>query len=397
MNNRVTALSVSRLQKPGRHRVDDGLYLQVRNGARGKRKTWVFRFQLAGKPHMLGLGRYPHITLEEARGEAFELQRMLTRGVDPLQHKRTAARLNQAHSTTFKDCAEKYLQSHATGWGSRHRQQCHNTLAQHVYPTLGDLPVSQIGTAEVLKCLEPIWHTLPVTATRVRNRLAQVLDWAAARDLRSHDNPAKRPKLLPAIKRQASHLAAVGYADVPSFLIELHKQDSAAARAIKFIVLTGVRLNECLGARWCEISGDVWTIPAERMKGGKSHRVPLSQAARAVLEQMPRDSDLIFHHPKHPDRRLHHSKPLQVLRSMGRSETVHGFRSAFRDWCRERTNVSREIAELALAHANKDKTEAAYARGDALEQRRRLMEMWAEFCSSPPVKHGDVVVPLARA
>jgi integrase len=396
MNDRLTPLAVSRIKQHGRHRVSDNLYLQV--GEDGRR-SWVFRYQLGGKARMMGLGAYDLRTLAEARELAHELRRQLhLEGVDPLQHRRTMsvqAKLEAARAITFEECATQFLKAHEqNNWSKKHRQQWHNTLAQHVYPVLGDVPIGQVGKNDVLRCLEPIWHDLPVTAPRVRNRIAQVLDWAAARDLRSHDNPANHPKLLPTIKRQVRHLAAMPYAKLPAFMIELRKQQDIAARALEFTVLTAGRLGEVLGTRWDEISGDIWTVPGGRMKGGKPHRVPLSRQVAELLQALPRDGDLVFHRPRRPDRPLHHSEPLRTMRRLGRRETIHGFRSSFRDWCSERTAFAYEVCERALAHVTGSQAARAYARSDLLEERRRLMEQWATFCSSPPVERGEVVVPM---
>jgi integrase len=236
---------------------------------------------------------------------------------------------------------------------------------------------------------------LPVTAARVRNRIAQILDWAAARDLRSHDNPAKIAKLLPPIRRDVRHLSAMPYDQVPAFLIELRKQQDVAARALEFTVLTASRLGEVLGARWSEIDGGIWTVPGERMKGGKPHRVPLSRQAAKLLQGLPRNGDLVFPRPKHFTRPLHHSEPLRVMRRLGRTEAVHGFRSSFRDWAAERTAFPFEVCERALAHVTGSAAARAYARSDLLEERRRLMEQWAMFLDAPPVE-GNIVTMQRR-
>jgi integrase len=394
MSDRMTPRAITSLRRHGRHRVSDNLYLQI--GEDGRR-SWVFRYQHGGKAHMMGLGAADLRSLAEARDMAHELRRRLhLEHRDPLQHRRVEraqAKLEAARSITFKECANKFIAAHETNWSPGHRQAWRNSLAQHVYPVLGDVPVSALGKDEVLRCLEPIWHSLPVTASRVRNRIAQVLDWAAARDLRSPDNPAKHPKLLPKIKRSVRHLAAMPYVEVPAFMIELRKHEDVAAKALEFMVLTATRSAEVLGMRWDEISGDTWTIPGERMKGGREHRVPLSRQAMELLEAMPRDGELVFHQQRHPDRRLHHSEPLRVMRRLGRSETVHGFRSAFRDWCSERTGFAFEVCERALAHITGSAAARAYARSDLLEERRRLMEQWATFANTA-VARGVVVVPM---
>jgi integrase len=385
--------AIASLRRHGRHRVSDNLYLQI---GKDGRRSWVFRYQHGGKAHMMGLGAAELRTLAEARDMAHDLRRRLhLEHVDPLQHRRVEraqATLEETRSITFEECATRFLKAHEkNNWSKKHRQQWRNTLAQHVYPTIGNVPVGLVGKDEVLRCLEPVWHDLPVTAARVRNRIAQILDWAAARDLRSHDNPAKHPKLLPTIRRQVQHLSAMPYAQVPAFLLELRKEQDVGAKAMEFCILTATRLGEVLGARWGEISGDTWTVPGERMKSGKPHRVPLSRQAVALLQELPRDGDLVFHPPQHPDQRLHHSEPLRVMRRLDRSETVHGFRSSFRDWCSERTGFPYEVCERALAHSTGSQAARAYARSDLLEERRRLMEQWATFLNTPPAERGEVI------
>src|SRR5262249_24243869 len=197
------------------------------------------------------------------------------------------------------------------------------------------------------------------------------------------------------IKHQVRHLAAVPYVEMPALMLELRKHQDIAAKALEFMALTASRSAEVLGARWAEISGDIWTVPGERMKSGKPHRVPLSRQAMDLLQAMPRDGDLFFHHPRHPDHRLHHSEPLRVMRRMGRTETVHGFRSAFRDWASERTAFPYEVCERALAHTTGSQAARAYARSDLLEERRKLMQAWATFLNTPAeAERGATVVPM---
>jgi integrase len=400
MSDRMSERTVASLRRHGRHRVSDNLYLQV---GKDGRRSWVFRYQLGGKAHMMGLGAADLRTLAEARELAHQLRRQLhLEGVDPLQHRRVElaqAKIDDARSSAFQECAARFIKAHETNWSARHRQAWRNTLTQHVYPTIGAVPVGQIGKDEVLRCLEPIWHDLPVTAARVRNRIAQVLDWAAARDLRSHDNPAKRPKLLPTIKRQVRHLTAMSYAEVPAFLLELRKQQGVAARALEFAILTATRRGEVLGARWEEIDLDhaVWTIPPERMKGGKTLRIPLSRQAVDLLQGLPRDGDLVFHRPQHPARMLRHSEPLRVIRRMGRGETVHGFRSSFSDWAHETTGYPNHIIEMSLAHTVGTAVERAYQRSDLFSRRRQLMDAWSAFLAAPPAAGGEVVALRGRA
>jgi integrase len=395
MSKKLSERAVAGLRRHGRHCVSDNLYLRVGKG----RRAWEFRYQLGGKKHHLGLGAADLRSLASARQEAHKLRQQLhLEGVDPLQHRRVAhaqAALDAARSVTFAECTERFLKGHESSWSVRHRQAWRNTLTQYVFPQLGEVPISAIGKDEVLRVLEPIWHDLPVTAARVRNRIAQVLDWAIARDLRSSDNPAALRKLLPQINRQVRHLSAMPYAQLPAFMAALHQQQDVAARALELAILTAARLSEVLGMCWSEVdlTEAVWTVPAERMKGKREHRIALSKPALRLLQALSRDADLIFHHPQHPDHLLHHSEPLQVMRRMGRRETVHGMRSAFRDWASERTAFPYEVCERALAHVTGSAASRAYARSDRLEERRKLMQAWAMYLDTPAAKaeRGEIV------
>jgi integrase len=400
MNDKMTPLAVSRIKQRGRHRVSDNLYLQV--GEDGRR-SWVFRYQQGGRAHMMGLGSYALRTLAEARELAHTLRRQLhLDGVDPLVHRRDAlaqAKLDAARATTFEECAARFLKDHESNWSLKHRKAWQQTLAQYAYPVLGSLPVSAIDKDAVLRCLEPIWHDRPVTAARVRNRIAQVLDWAAARDLRSHDNPATARKLLPKIKRKVAHLAALPFTELPKFMPKLRGEPGITARLLEFLILTATRLDEARLARWGEIEGDIWTVPSERMKGGgEPHRVPLSARAVELLQGLPRDGDLVFHHPRHLDRPAHHAAPTKLLQRLsGGSHTVHGTaRAAFSSWAHETTGYPDHVIEMSLSHTVGTAVSRAYQRSDLFEKRRRLMDEWARHCTTPPIERGDVVVSLQQ-
>lgn len=263
-------------------------------------------------------------------------------------------------------------------------------MAVYAYPIMGDLPVAAIDTSLVLKTIEPIWSVKPETASRLRGRIEAVLDWAGARGFRHGENPARwrghLDKLLPASGklRRVKHHAALPFSDIPIFMVDLRTREGLSARALEFAILTATRTGETVNARWNEIdtTAKIWTIPAERMKAGRRHRVPLSARALQILEELPRNGDFVFI-GVHADRPLSNMSLLSTLRRMGRGDlTTHGFRSTFRDWCAERTAYARDVAEMALAHAIKDQTEAAYRRGDLFEKRRRLMSEWAKYCSS---------------
>jgi integrase len=402
MNDKMTPLAVSRIKQRGRHRVSDNLYLQV--GEDGRR-SWVFRYQQGGRAHMMGLGSYALRTLAEARELAHTLRRQLhLDGVDPLVHRRDAlaqAKIEAARAISFQECAAQFLKAHEDNWSSKHRRAWQQTLAQYAYPVLGSLSVQQIGKDEVLRCLDPIWRERPVTAARVRNRIAQVLDWAAARDLRSHDNPATARKLLPKIKRKVEHLAAMPFAKLPDFMPKLRDEPTITARLLEFLILTATRLDEARLARWGEINlaDRTFEIPSSRMKTGQPHKVPLSTQAVELLQALPRDGNLVFHHPRHLDRPVHHSAPLKLLqRQSGGNFTVHGTaRSAFSTWAHETTSYPNHVIEMSLAHTVGSAVERAYQRSDLFARRRQLMDAWSAFLSAPPIERGDVVVPLARA
>ena len=296
-----------------------------------------------------------------------------------------------------------FLASYQSSWRNpKHRQQWRNTLDTYVYPSIGKLPVQAVDVAMVMKLLEPIWTAKPETAGRLRGRIESILDWATVRQFRTGDNPARwkghLDQLLPKKGKihKVRHQPAMHYRDVPAFMAELRNQTSTSARALEFTVLNTVRTGEATGATWPEIDREarVWTIPAQRIKAERDHRVPLSDRALAILDALPREAgnDHLFIGARE-GKGLSDMAMLELLRGMaGNGYTVHGFRSSFRDWCAEQTNYPRELAEVALAHALKDKTEAAYQRGDLLEKRRRLMRDWSRYCASPPSAAGDVVV-----
>jgi integrase len=306
--------------------------------------------------------------------------------VDPLAAKR-AQRASARSALTFADCAGRYIAAHEASWeNAEHRRQWRTTLQQYVYPLIGSLPVVAVDTDAVRRALEPIWMAKPETAGRVRGRIESVLDWATANKLRTGDNPARwkghLEHLLAERVKVPVHHAALPYTAVPGFMRELHAQDGVAARALEFAILTAARAGEVFGARLEEVdlAAAVWTVPAERMKGGRIHRVPLSDPARAVLAATGTTAGLAFTAKR--------GKPLPpkamrtLLERMGRADaTPHGFRSTFRDWAAERTDFAGEVIEMALAHAVRNKAEAAYRRGDLFEKRRALMDKWGTYCA----------------
>jgi integrase len=404
---RLTALKVERAKKPGMYGDGGGLYLQVTTaGAR----SWIFRYRLngylskAGKPlsREMGLGSLSVMGLADARARAAEYRRLLLDGIDPLDAKRaTRAQqaFNAAKALTFAEVAEKYITAHRAGWRNRkHAAQWPTSIATYVNPICGSVMVQAIDTAIVLRVLEPIWSSKSVTAGRVRGRIECILDFAKVRGLRAGENPARwrghLDKLLPPISRvrKVEHHAALAYSEVGEFMAELRDRDEAAGRALEFLILEAARTNEVLGAKWSEIDikGRLWVVPADRMKAGREHRVPLSAGVVAVLERIgKRSTDYVF-----SDRgsKLPYWALDQILGRMGRDGiTVHGFRATFRTWAAERTSFPREIIEACLAHRVGDAVEQAYQRSDQVEKRRQLMNAWSEFCSAPSHQPGEVV------
>jgi integrase len=397
---RLAAVALPKL-KPGMHADGGGLYLQVtESGAR----TWIYRFMLNGRAREMGLGPLHIVSLAEAREKARECRKIRHEGIDPIEARnarKAETRLAAATAMTFEQCAERYIDAHKAGWKNpKHAAQWPSTLTTYVYPIFGDLPVQAIDTGLVMKSVEPIWTAKPETASRVRGRIESVLDWATARGFRKGENPARwrghLENLLPKKSkvRRVEHHPALPYDEVGTFMASLRSYEGIGARALEFLILTAARTGEVIGARWDEISlaDRLWTVPGERMKAGKEHRVPLSARALAIIEAMKekRESDFVFPGGKR-GKPLSNMAMLQLLKRMGRDDlTAHGFRSSFRDWAAERTGFPSEVVEMALAHVVADKVEAAYRRGDLFQKRRQLMEAWAKHCEARKVS-GDVV------
>ena len=371
-----------------------GLYLQVTPGKIRASRSWIFRYADARqRERYMGLGSLDTVSLADARGKASDCRKLIEQGRDPIEARiarRAASEAQAAKAVTFDECAESYIASHGAGWRNmKHAAQWKSTLATYASPIFGRLPVPDIELGHVIRALEPIWTKKPETASRVRGRIEAVLDWAAARGFRDAENPARwkgrLEKLLPRPSkvRAVQHHTALPYADIGAFMQALRQRTGTAASALEFAILTAARTGEVLGAGWDEIDlkAKVWTIRASRMKSGREHRVPLSAAAVAVLERMLglRQNDHIF--PGDHQAMLSNMALLMLLRRMGYNAlTVHGFRSTFRDWAAEQTNIASEVAEMALAHAVSDKTEAAYRRSDLFDKRRKLMDAWASYC-----------------
>jgi len=368
---------------PGKHGDGRGLFLLVKpSGAR----SWVLRYQVHGRRRDLGLGAYPDVTLLIARERALDARRLIANGEDPIAKKR------QAKPKTFKDAALELIESKRPGWkNAKHAAQWTSTLETYVFPKIGSVQVARVETADVIAALKPSWAEKPETANRVRQRIEAVLDYATALGLRAGDNPARwrghldhlLPK--PTKVRAVKHHPALPHAEIAGFMGDLSNRTGVGARALAFTILTAARSGETRGMTWSEVDfeNQIWTIPAQRMKAGKEHRVPLSDAALAQLGRRRDNDTLVFESEAKPGKPISDMSMTAVLRRMGHGGiTVHGFRSTFRDWAGETTGFPREVIELALAHGIKDKAEAAYARSDLFDKRRKLMNAWANTATT---------------
>ena len=392
--NRLSVVFVNGRRDPGYYCDGGGLYLQVTGQGS---KSWIFRYRdlATRKLRDMGLGSVQVLPLADARKAAGAQRAVLATDVDPITARRVTAQtkaLEAARVMTFAQCAAGYIASHAPGWkNAKHGQQWANTLETYCAPLLGAIPVGDVDTGLVLRVLEPIWNIKPETASRVRNRMENVLDWARARGYRTGENPARWKghlnQLLPAnpARQRVRHHKAMPFVHVGAFIAALRERFCSAALALEFTILTAARTNEVLGAMPEEFDLDaaVWTVPACRMKAGKEHRVPLSgravEVARAALALGG-----TFAFPGHRAKRpLSNMAMLNLLERMGVAFTVHGFRSSFRDWAAEQTSFPHEVCEMALAHTISNAAEAAYRRGDLFLKRRLLMDAWATFVAQP--------------
>ena len=387
---------------PGRHSdaTVKGLMLVVRdNGSR----AWVLRYQIGGRRRDMGLGPYPEVGLADAREKALDARRLIKRdGKDPIAERR------RGKVKTFKETAEALIESKRPGWrNAKHAAQWGSTLETYAYPKLGYLDVQIVDTDAVLDVLRPIWTSKTETASRVRQRIEAVLDYATAIRARTGENPARWKGHLdhllpkPSQVRAVKHHAALDWRQAPAFMAQLAKRQGIDARALAFTILTAARSGEVRGATWAEIDlkDSVWTVPPSRIKAGKEHRVPLTPAALALLGEPGEPYELVFPSPIKKRKPLSDATLAAVLQRIKHGDiTVHGFRSTFRDWAGETTAHAREVVEAALAHRIKDKAEAAYARGDLFQKRRKLMEDWSKFLATPPAEVLEFHdTPLERA
>lgn len=410
LHNALTPLAV-KSAKPGRHADGGGLYLLVKEtGA----KSWLFRATIAGKVRDVGLGSAlpGAITLAQARELAREKAREAASGAVPVSDRTKrakdakAALAEQSKAKTFKQVAEGYIDLKESGWrNAKHKAQWRSTLETYAYPEFGNLPVAEVTTDHVMDVLRPIWTSKPETASRLRGRIENVMDAAKVQGLRSGENPARwrghLDFLLPKPNKLArGHHASLPYAELPAFMADLKGREALAAKALQFAILTATRSGEVLGASWAEIDldGAIWTIPADRMKAAKEHRVPLSARAVEILKEVQGlnttglKEAAVF--PSNSGGQLSGMAMAMLLRRMERPDiTVHGFRSTFREWAGETTAYAREVVEHALAHQLADKAEAAYQRGSLFPKRVKLMQAWADYCTSP-VADGLNVTPI---
>jgi integrase len=401
--------------KPGKYGDGGGLYLEVGENS----ASWTYRWERAGKDRYLGLGSLRDVDLTEARELAREARRLVKAGGDPLVEKhaqRAAREAAAAKQKTFGECAAMFFADRRDGWHPAQAAQWSSNMLGVLLdgrPSEADYtkalrskPVAMVDTTDVLATVRPLWATMPVKAARVLNWIAQVLGWATAAKLRSGENPASRDTirpLLPKVKHKHKHHDAVPWRELPGLMHALRKREGSPARALEFAILTSARTDECLAARWLEISWDdkLWIVPAERMKGGEEHKVPLAPYLIDLLTALPRSrdpqDDLIFLSSV-PGRPLARNALQKMLKRLDRSETPHGMRASFSTWASDVAHAPPPVIEASLAHKINSEVERSYKRGTLLDRRRDLMTKWATYCTTPPVKSADEsadkVVPL---
>jgi integrase len=371
----------------GWHGDGRGLYLQCTAAADGAiNRSWVYRYRAGNRERYMGLGPFADVSLAEAREKATAARKLRLEGIDPIEARnaqRTAARLEAAKRVTFAQCVEHFLEFKRIEWSNpKHAAQWEMTLRKYAKP-LHQLEPTAIDLAMVVQTLRPIWHEIPETASRTRMRIEAVLDhWAATNQIHGYTNPAAWERVrhaLPSVAKLKGdkHHPALPYREIPEFMADLRARDSLSARALQFTVLTAARTGEVIGATWDEfdLKAKTWTIPANRMKAGAQHKIPLSERALAILRKIPRHGSRVFN--------LSNMAMLELIKGMRPGLTVHGFRSTFMDWAHECTSHTKLVIDMALAHKVGDKVEAAYRRGDLFIKRIKLMTSWAEYCEKP--------------
>jgi integrase len=416
---RLTAIEVKNANRKGLYPDGGGLYLKV---TESKTKSWIWRYKRGGVARDMGLGAVADVSLAKARKLAGEARQKLLDGTDPLDARRAEGAADnvepEGSAASFKECATEFISSHEVGWkNAKHRQQWRNTLQTYAYPLIGAVAAADMGTDDVLKVLGQqiaiaeddagavktarLWEARPETASRVRGRMEAVLSYAKAKGLRQGENPAQwrghLDQLLPPRSkvRRVAHHAALPHAELPDFMGCLRENTSISARALEFTILTAARTGEALGARFDEmdLEAKVWTVPAERMKARREHRVPLSPRALAIVKAMAEIRLCPYVFPGLTSQRpLTDMALLMLLRDLRPGITTHGFRSTFKDWAAEQTSFPDFVSEAALAHVSADKVRAAYARSDLFERRCKLMTAWERFCGRAPAK----VLPIKR-
>lgn len=400
-NNRLSAIGLAS-RPPGFHADGRGLYFSV--GPGGSR-SWIFRYMLRGRSRDMGLGSFPDITLADARAESASARVLCKQGIDPIGRRdsqRAAQRVEKARAVTFKDCASLYFEANKGAWRNRqHARDWDHSLSNHAFPKIGGVPVADVDVAQVLKVLEPMWMAVPVTAGRVRGRIETILAYATARGYREGANPARwrhhLEHLLPKPKKIGAvhHHPALPFDQIAAFISDLRGRGTAGALGLEFLILTAARTAEVIGARVSEVDFDrgVWTVPAERMKGGVTHQVPLSKVALSIAMRAAAAGQTYLFESN--GRRLLGKAFFNLLQLMDRSDlTTHGFRSTFRDWAAAITDHANHVVELALAHTV-GKVEGAYRRDPMIEKRRALMTDWADYATRAP--SSAAVIPIRSA
>lgn len=397
----IHKLSPRKVETAGAGRYEDGAGLRLVVSPAGAKK-WVLRYTIAGKRREMGLGSLPDVGLAEARETASRYRKQAKAGIDPIEQRQAdkAAQLAEKRKgITFDECTREYLASKTVEFSNpKHKQQWANTLRDYASPIIGNLSVDDVTLPHIVKILKPIWQTKTETATRVRGRIELVLAWATVSGFREGDNPARWKGNLDAVLpkpgrlRKVQHHKAIAWEKIGEFVQVLRNREESAARALEFLILTATRSGEVRGALWGEIDLDAktWTIPAERMKAGREHTIPLCDDAVKLLKSLPRSEENDFIFPSARGKMLSDVVLAKPLKAIAPEATVHGFRSTFRDWCAESTNYPNEVAEMALAHTIENKVEASYRRGDLLTKRTRLMTDWSRFINTP-AKSGEVI------
>jgi integrase len=387
--------------KPGYHSDGGGLYLQKREGGSG---SWIFRYERGGRERWLGLGSLDTVSVDQAREQARQFRKALLDGRDPVieRHAERAREAKAAAETIlFRDAWAAVVEARRDEWkhGGDTRKQWDASLAS-IDKALGGVPCDMITAAMVFDALAPIWKRTQDTADKTRGRIEAVIAWALVKMGRTNvPNPALWKHNLDKLLRdtaETKHHEALPYDKMGEFMAKLRARQTVAARALEFCILTAVRSGEAMGARWEEIDGDTWSIPAERMKEGKAHTVPLAARTLEIVNAMPRTSEFIFAATdgRRAGQQIGRDAFKDTLKALGTDCTAHGFRSTFTDWAADRTNYPHEVREMCLAHAIPIKTEKAYRRGELLDKRRRLMEAWSGFCGKPTAT--GVVVPMRK-